>query len=79
MNIFIIGLHLSGMDFDPLGILVASIDGYGMCVISDINTNENSYQARIGMGWSNLFIYSKLLQNELVPIYIDGIRLVNLL
>ena len=34
---------MCGLDFNPRGTAVASIDGYGICLISDLNTNGYSY------------------------------------
>ena len=38
---------ISGLDFDPLGNLAATIDHAGVCLISDISTN--SYSSHVDM------------------------------
>ena len=32
--------HITGLDFNPNGEIVAAIDNYGTCRISDVNTDE---------------------------------------
>ena len=41
---------ITGLDFHPSGEIVATIDRYGVCLISDINTV--TYQFHLGMEWS---------------------------
>ena len=43
-----IGNTISGLDFSPTGDLVATIDRYGTCLISDVGTA--SYQLHLDMG-----------------------------
>ena len=45
---------LSGHDFNHLGILTASIDEYGACIISDINTNDPHFHLNMDTSKSNL-------------------------
>ena len=45
---------ICGFDFNPLGILTASIDAFGVCLISDINTNDYSFHLQMGSGFGNL-------------------------
>lgn len=40
---------ISGMDFNPAGELVATIDLYGVCLISDINTNKYGFHTVMNM------------------------------
>ena len=39
---------ISGLDFNPLGTLIASIDHSGVCLISDINTDDYSSHFEMG-------------------------------
>ena len=43
MLFLIIDNFICGLDFSPLGTSMASIDRYGVCLISDIRTNGYSY------------------------------------
>ena len=45
---------ISGLDFNPLGTMTASIDFSGVCLISDINTNDYSFHLQMSSGFSNL-------------------------
>ena len=45
---------ISGLDFNSLGTFVASIDQYGVCLISDINTNDYSFHLQMSSGLCNL-------------------------
>ena len=38
---------ICGLDFNPLGTLTASFDEYGVCSISDINTNDYSFHMQV--------------------------------
>ena len=38
---------VAGLDFDPLGALAATFDIEGVCLISDINTNNYSHRMKI--------------------------------
>ena len=38
---------ISGLDFNLLGTLAASIDRSGVCLISDINTNDYSFHIKM--------------------------------
>ena len=38
---------ISGLDFNPLGTLAVSINAYGVCLISDINTNDYSFHLQM--------------------------------
>ena len=46
--------EITGFDFNPLGILAASIDQYGVCLISDIETNDYKFHIKISSESSNL-------------------------
>ena len=59
--------NLSGLDFDPLGTLVASVYRNNVCLISDIDTNNASYQTNLDESSDgNFFLYSKKIENALV-------------
>ena len=45
---------ITGLDFNSLGTLVAAIDKWGVCLISDVNTNDYSFHLQMGSGFSNL-------------------------
>lgn len=47
MNLFI-GNFIAGLDFDPTGESVATIDCYGMCLISDVNTDNYGFHCNVG-------------------------------
>ena len=53
-QIYTIDDRISGLDFDPLGASVASIDEGGVCLISDLDTDEYRYHIEFG-GWGNNF------------------------
>ena len=38
-----IGNFIAGLDFDPTGESVATLDRYGVCLISDMNTATYKY------------------------------------
>ena len=48
---------ISGLDFNLLGTLTASIDHYGVCLISEIDTNDYSCHLQIGSKSSKLSNY----------------------
>lgn len=39
---------IAGMDFDPSGESIATIDSHGMCLISDVTTNHCNFNLKIG-------------------------------
>ena len=41
---------VTSLDFDPNGERVATIDPSGACLISDIDTNSNSFHLDLGSG-----------------------------
>ena len=43
MVLLLIDNAIGGLDFSPLGTAVASIDKFGVCLISDVSTNDYSY------------------------------------
>ncbi len=53
----LITLHLvnliAGFDFNPAGESFATIDSYGMCLISDVNTNNCEFHLQVGSQASN--------------------------
>ena len=51
--------NIRGLDFDPLGTSAATIDGYGVCLISDIDTNNYNTHTKVGKTFGDLFRYSK--------------------
>ena len=50
---------IMGLDFDPLRTLLASIDENGVCLISDVDTNIESYHLNLGTKFGKLFAYFK--------------------
>ena len=54
IRIYVIDSYICGLDFDPLGILSVTLDVYGVCLISDLNTNEYSYHNEIKTESGNL-------------------------
>lgn len=38
---------VAGLDFDPTGEVTATIDKYGVCLISDVNTNKVSFHLKL--------------------------------
>ena len=48
---------ISGLDFNPLGTMIASIDHGSVCLISDINTNHYSFHLKMCSETSNLINY----------------------
>ena len=53
--ILIIDNYITGLDFDPSGTLVACLAQNGVCLISDIDTNNSSYHTRNSTTFGNLF------------------------
>ena len=51
---------ISGLDFNPSGALTASIDHYGVCLISDINTDDYSFHLQMSLESGNLSNYLSL-------------------
>ena len=53
---------ICGLDFDPLGVMTASIDTYDACFISNLNTNEYIYHKNMSIECGNLIecCYSRL-------------------
>ena len=41
---------MSGLDFNPTGEHVATIDKEGVCLISDVNKNDYSFHLRLPIG-----------------------------
>ena len=56
-------MFITGLDFHPVGEIVATIDRYGVCLISDINTD--TYQFHLGMGSQEGNDHSNNLSNFL--------------
>ena len=52
---------ISGLDFNPLGTLIASIDCSGVCLISDVNTDEYSFHFEMGGLKGNLLNFMLLI------------------
>ena len=56
---------ICGLDFNPSGTLAASIDENGVCLISDVNTNDHSSDLKIDSNLGNLsnhlFLHNKIL------------------
>ena len=43
--------NIAGLDFNPNGVIAATIDIYGVCLISDVNTD--SYRFHLNMEMKN--------------------------
>lgn len=39
---------LSSFDFNPSGEVVATLDRFGVCLVSDVNTNEDAFSLELG-------------------------------
>ena len=52
---------ISGLDFNPSGTLIASIDRGGVCLISDVNTDDYSSHFNMGGRESNLLNFMLLV------------------
>ena len=48
---------ICGLDFNPLGTLTASFDHSGVCLISDVDTNDYSFHLKMGSIFGNLLNY----------------------
>ena len=44
-----LGNVITALDFNPNGEIVATIDMYGVCLISDMNTDSYRFHVNIGM------------------------------
>lgn len=55
-----LGTWVSGLDFNPEGTLVATIDRYGTCLISDLNTDNYKFHKKIGNKKGNFMINLEL-------------------
>ena len=42
---------ITGLDFNPTGEYVATIDSQGVCVVSDVNTNDYSFHLKFPSGF----------------------------
>ncbi len=40
--------YITSFDFNPTGDSIASIDKYGMCLLSDVNTNNYTFHLEVG-------------------------------
>ena len=58
--IFCLDNAISGLDFNPSGTLIVSIDYSGVCLISDINTDDYSFHFKIGEQKGNLLNFMLL-------------------
>ena len=52
---------ISGLDFNPVGTLIASIDHSGVCLISDVSTGDYSSYLKIGVREGNLLSFILLM------------------
>ena len=59
---------ICGLDLSPLGTSMASIDQYGVCLVSDVNTNGYRFHTSLLLG--NLYIfYSIRFRNQTLYFY----------
>lgn len=49
---------VAGFDFNPAGETISTIDKYGVCLISDVNTDHYSFHLNLGNISGNLEIHS---------------------
>lgn len=42
----LLGDYIASLDFDPNGEMVATIDNYGVCLLSDVTTNNYSFHLK---------------------------------
>ena len=59
--IFRLDNAISGLDFNPSGTLIASMDRSGICLISDVSTDEYSFHSKMGGRESNLLNSIRLI------------------
>ena len=52
---------ISGLDFNPSGTLIATIDCSGVCLISDVNTDDYSSHFKMGGREGNLLNFILLI------------------
>ena len=52
---------ISGLDFNPSGTLIATIDRSGVCLISDVNTDDYSSHFKMGGREGNLLNFILLI------------------
>lgn len=71
-------LHLASFitsfDFHPAGDSIAIIDKYSILEVSDVNTDEQKLQQKVGMGTlgkSNITTYYSCIDNNYILIYLD--------
>ncbi len=57
-----LGNFVASFDFNPAGESIATIDAYGVCLISDVNTNNYGFQFEFNeRGDSRFQKYSSLI------------------
>ena len=44
---FDVGNHITSFEFNPTGELISTIDSCGICLISDVNTNNDSFHVNL--------------------------------
>ena len=64
--ILFLGNAICGLDFNPLGTLTASIDAYGVCLISDIDTNDYIFHLKMDKIYGNCQIFFSLYYKNLL-------------
>ena len=70
---------ICGLDFNPLGTLMATIDEEGVCLISDVNTNDYSYHiktdANPNRNLSSFYWKKNIVQPHYQATYVDGVQI----
>ena len=59
---------ISGLDFNLLGTVAASIDEYGVCLVSDIDTNDYSFHLKTETRSSSLSNHLLFIYRNLFPV-----------
>jgi hypothetical protein len=63
---------LTGLDFNPIGELMAAINFYGICLISNIDSNGYKFDIPTPPGSSNDAALFTIIENHEVKIVSDG-------
>ena len=64
--------RITGLEINPNGETVATIDCFGICLISDIDTNKYSYHMDMGNNDSGIFNFAPIARQTLILYLLDG-------
>lgn len=70
LDLFVLANYICGLDFNPTGESVATIDATGVCLISDINTDSYSFHQQIGTKAGNFLNFEA--NSLFLYCYLDG-------